>query len=113
MSDVPPPTTTATPPPSAPGVQDKASGMAITALVLGIVGIFCCGWLAGIPALIIGIMEFNKIKRGQASEKGKGFSLAGIVLGIIAILWGCLFTLWFFFLGGTGVMQGMMHRGGV
>ncbi len=49
--------------------EDKPSGLAITALVLGIVGVVC-SWVIvlnfalGIAALIIGIIEFKKIGAG-------------------------------------------------
>jgi hypothetical protein len=73
------------PPPHVSGVEDKASGMAVTALVLGILSPFCCGLLSGIPALIIGWIERGKIQRGESSIKGNGFALAGIILGAIGI----------------------------
>jgi len=70
--------------------EDKASGLAITALVLGIVGVVC-SWVIvlnfalGIAALVIGIIEFKKIGAGTSSPKGKGMALAGIILGAVAI----------------------------
>ena len=69
---------------------DKPSGLAITALVLGIVGVVC-SWVIvlnfalGIAALIIGIIEFKKISAGTSSPKGRGMALAGIILGSVAI----------------------------
>src|SRR3990172_423287 len=70
--------------------EDKASGLAITALVLGIVGVVC-SWIIvlnfalGIAALVIGIIEFKKISAGTSSPKGRGMALAGIILGVVAI----------------------------
>jgi hypothetical protein len=90
---------------------DKASGMAITALVLGILGLCCCGFVAGIPALVIGFMERGKINRGEASAKGMWMAIVGIVLGIISSILGCLQVIWIFFFGGMNVIQQMsrMH----
>jgi hypothetical protein len=90
-----------------PVVQEKASGMAIASLVLGILGFCCCGIIAGIPALIIGYMENGKINRGESSPKGKGFCIAGMILGAIAIVLGCIQIIWIVFFGGMNVLQGM------
>jgi hypothetical protein len=70
--------------PSAP-TQDKASGRAITSMILGIAGLVCCGLLAAIPALILGKIELNAIKRGEASAAGTGLAFAGFIMGIIGI----------------------------
>jgi len=74
---------------------DKASGRAIAALILGIaaVTIGCCfplNILLGPAALIVGILENNAINRGEASAKGKGFAITGIILGIIGIFLGLI-----------------------
>jgi len=83
------------PPPQSAMYEDKASGMAITALVLGILSPFCCGILSGIPAVIIGWMERGKIQRGESSMKGNGFALAGIILGAIGIVFSLIgFVIW-------------------
>ena len=70
--------------------EDKASGLAITALVLGIVGAVCfwvpgLNFALGLAALIIGIIEFKKIGAGTSSPKGRGMALAEIILGAVAI----------------------------
>ena len=71
-------------------VPEKASGMAIASLVLGILGFCCCGMLAGIPALIVGYIENGKINRGESSPKGKGFCIAGMILGVISLVTTCI-----------------------
>lgn len=93
-----------------PPVPEKASGMAVTALVLGILGLCCCGVFAGVPALIVGWMENGKINRGVSSPKGKGFAMAGIVLGLISLFLGCLQLIWVIFFGGMNVLQHLMNR---
>ncbi len=93
-----------------PPLPEKASGMAIAALVLGILGFCCCGIFAGIPALIVGFMENGKINRGESSAKGKGFAVAGIILGFISIILGCLQIIWIAFFGGLNVLQGLANR---
>ena len=89
---------------------DKASGMAITALIFGILSFCCCGFIAGIPALVLGFMENGKINRGASSAKGKWMAIVAIVLGIISVVMGCIQIIWIFFFGGMHVLQGMMQR---
>jgi hypothetical protein len=82
----------------APAPEDKASGLAITAMVIGIVAIVC-SWVIGlnfalgIAALVIGIIEFKKINDKQSSEKGKGMALTGIILGSLAILGSIIYVI--------------------
>jgi len=64
---------------------DKASSKATTALVLGILGIVCCGLCAPF-AWIIGSGELKKIKSGFSSQAGKGFAQAGMIMGIIGTI---------------------------
>ncbi len=92
---------------SVPAYPDKASGMAIAALVLGILGFCCCGIFAGIPALVLGFIENGKIKRLESSPKGKGFAVAGIILGILSLIVGCLQIIWIMFWGGMSFLQNM------
>lgn len=66
--------------------------------VFGILGTGCCccpwlkGWpfLGGIPAVVLGIMHLQKVKRGEATSAWLGW--VGIVLGAIALL-GAIFGL--------------------
>jgi hypothetical protein len=67
-----------TPPPAAGGGQ--SNGMAVAALVLGILTFVCLGPLAGILAIIFG---FLGMKKANETGTGKGMSIAGIVLGAV------------------------------
>lgn len=67
-----------------------ASARATTALVLGILSIVCAGFLAGIPAIIIGRMELRDIKSGSAPKSGEGIAKVGFILGIIGTAISCL-----------------------
>ncbi len=62
--------------------QGGASTRAITALVLGIVGLGFCPPTA-IVALIIAKLELNAIAKGKSSPQGRGLALAGYILGIV------------------------------
>ncbi|MBM4020243.1 MAG: DUF4190 domain-containing protein [Planctomycetes bacterium] len=64
----------------------RTSGMAIASLVLGLVGIFACGFL-GILAIIFGAVGMRDTRR-DPNVKGRGLAVAGLILGIIDIvLW--------------------------
>ena len=75
------------PPPPGYGPQQN-KGLAVAALVLGIVGVvtffFFLGGLIGIVALVLGIVAIRQTRRGQAS--GQGMAIAGTVLGGAAIV---------------------------
>jgi hypothetical protein len=59
--------------------DQSPSGLSIAALVTGILG------LALVP-IILGAIDLNKIKNGVAGQSGKGFDIAGIVLGGLALI---------------------------
>jgi hypothetical protein len=63
--------------------------MAVASLVLGLVAILFCwipwiGILAGVIALILGIIRLLKMKKSE-EKKGKGMSIAGIITGVIGL----------------------------
>jgi len=73
--------------------QESASGMAVAALVLGLVSWVMGGLLTAIPGAIIGKMEMDKIKRGESPAAGKTFaevgfwaSVAHIVIALLALV---------------------------
>jgi hypothetical protein len=57
------------------------NGLGTWALVLGILSIVCCGFLSGIPAIILGIQSKNAQEQGLASNGNIGN--IGFILGII------------------------------
>lgn len=73
--------------PYAAPIVKKAPGMALAAMILGIVGIvtgfFVFGALLGIAAIILGALSLKKVKEAGA---GKGFAITGIVTGAVAVL---------------------------
>ncbi|MGB3444601.1 MAG: DUF4190 domain-containing protein [Actinophytocola sp.] len=58
----------------------STNGMAIAAMVLGIVWVY---WIGSILALIFGYVALNEIRRTKQS--GEGMAIAGIVLGWIGV----------------------------
>jgi hypothetical protein len=72
-------------------MQNLFGWLSLIFAVIG-TGCCCCPWLdgapfvGGIPALVLGIMHLNRVKRGQASMPWLAW--IGIVLGVIAIIGG-------------------------
>lgn len=61
-----------------------SAALAIVSMVLGILSyIFCLMFFLSVPAVICGHIALSRIKKGEAS--GKGFAMAGIVLGYVNI----------------------------
>ena len=72
------------PPPRRPG-----AGMAITALILGIIALLffwtvAGGILFGLIALVLGVIASGRAKRGVSS--GRGMAITGAVLGTLGLL---------------------------
>ena len=57
----------------------KTSGLAIAALILGILTFFTLG-ITAIPAIICGIIGLVKIEKSAGQLKGKGLAIAGIAV---------------------------------
>jgi prepilin-type processing-associated H-X9-DG protein len=80
-------------PPAAPvaasAAPAKMSGMAVTSLVLGILGIVTCGITVLLSApigLILGAVAMNKIGKSRGQLRGKGLALAGIITSGVTII---------------------------
>lgn len=56
---------------------------ALWSLILGIVGILCCGVFTGIPAMILSKSAEKEI--AQTGQQGAGMAKAGFILGIVSI----------------------------
>ncbi|MFA5709342.1 DUF4190 domain-containing protein [Mycolicibacterium sp.] len=69
--------------------------MALTSLVLGIVGMLCCGAVLGIPAVITGVMAKRQIADSGGAQSGDGQALWGIILGAVSSAFTVLaFIIW-------------------
>lgn len=89
--DVPPP------PPGGYGYGDGGYGAppeqnkkALWSMILGIIGIVCCGFFTGIPALILAQQAKKEIVASGGRQTGSGQATAGLVLGIISIVFGVI-----------------------
>lgn len=72
----------------------QGNGFAVTALVLGLVGLIVFSWIPGINlftaiplgvlAIIFGIVAI--VKAGSRGGKGKGAGIAGLILGVLTLI---------------------------
>ncbi len=90
------------PPPT--GVQGENKTLAIVALVLGILSIPCCGFLTGIPAVIVGFMAKGKAENSPQEFGGRGLALAGIITGVVGTILSIALTIIQILLGGLGAI---------
>lgn len=59
---------------------------AVWSLIVGIVGIFCSGIVLGPIAIALGIIARKEIGRSAGMQSGTGMATAGIVLGVISVV---------------------------
>jgi hypothetical protein len=72
-----------------PPVQRPNASSAVTALVLGILGVALCGPFTSIPAIVVGRNAVREIDASQGQLAGREMAQAGFVLGIVmTVLWG-------------------------
>ncbi len=64
--------------------------MAITALVLGIVGCCLIPVLPSIAAIVVGAIAMKKNKEEPETYGGHGMALAGLILGIVGLVLGLI-----------------------
>ena len=76
------------PPPASPPTASKAT----TSLILGVVSLFLCGFLTGIPAIFIGVSARKEIRRSNGTLGGEGLALGGIITGVLGTIWTLIAT---------------------
>jgi hypothetical protein len=75
----------ALPPPlpaSTPAVPAETSALAVTSLVLGILGLFTCG-ITALIGLILGIIAMVSVSNSRGALRGFGIALAGIIVSCV------------------------------
>lgn len=78
-----PPTSTAgTAPAFNPAAPKSTNGLAIAAMVLGILWVY---WIGSILALVFGYVSKGQINASGGQQGGRGMAIAGIVLGWVGI----------------------------
>ncbi len=84
----------------------KTEPLAIWSLVLGILGLVCCGFVLGIPAVICGHLALGKLKKDPGLQ-GKGMATAGLIIGYLAIAFWVVYVVLF---GGNAFLEGLRHH---
>ncbi len=102
MNQPPPPPVYPPPPPGAPapGAMGMAipqkNGIAIAALICSLAGLLPCFFgIPGLVGLILGVVGMSRASR--AGGAGRGMALAGIIIGIVGIIFIVVF--WLFIYG--------------
>ncbi len=86
MSDFPTPPTEPMPAFTQPThTEPLLTGMAVTTLVLGILGLLMCP-LAGIAAVITGIIALSRISSEPHRYGGRGMAIGGLVCGGVSLI---------------------------
>ncbi len=70
---------------AAPQQGQGTNGLAVAALILGILSFFCIGIIAGPLAVILGILGRKKANE-EMNGNGAGMALAGIITGVLGFL---------------------------
>lgn len=87
--------------PSGPSMQPLPQGMAVAAMVCGILSLTFCGCATGIPAVICGYIGMKQADQGQAG--GKGMAVAGLIMGIVNLVLTGLVFLFYIALFGLAI----------
>lgn len=103
------PTYSPPPPPVAPPAA--GSNRALISLILGILGVLCCGILGPI-AWYLGSQELKAIKTGLGNPSNQGLATAGMILGILGTILLGLAVLWVIFFGGLSLLSALGSFGG-
>ncbi len=87
------------------GDEPEINGMALAGFICGIVGLLLAlimGWsfLLGILGVIFSAIGLGQIRKNPTKWKGKGFAIAGLIAGILAIVifWIYIAIIWYWFL---------------
>lgn len=84
----------------------QTSGLAVTSLVLSLVGLAfgCCSF--GVPSLLAVIFGHFALMETRGGRKaGRGMAVAGLVMGYVFVVPCVLISIWFVVAGGMASMQ--------
>lgn len=95
--------------PAGYGYAAPQNGTGTTALILGIVGLLCCGLFTGIPAIFLGRKGMALADSGQANNRG--VAQAGMILGIIATVLSVVGVVFWLVALATGSANGSISTG--
>jgi len=85
LPKAPPPPSTPVAPIKLPRTQPANSQTAVWSMITGILSLLCCCGLVAPVAIVLGAVALSQLKT-HPELTGGGFAVAGIVLGIVALL---------------------------
>jgi hypothetical protein len=96
---------------TSPGEENEgASTQAITALVVGILGLVpCFGFLLGPIAWFLGNQEIASIRQGRTPAAGERLARAARILGMVGTALLAALLLWLLGFGGIGTSSRFLH----
>lgn len=77
-------------PPPLATAQPRNSRRAIWSMVFGILSLTCLSILATIPAIVLGHLSIEDIKKSAGQLTGRGMAIAGLIMGYVGIAFGLL-----------------------
>ncbi len=80
------------PPTHSPPAPPRTNSLAITGLVLSSLGLGCCPPLICSLGLIFSVVALVQINSNPATEGGKGFAVAGIIIAVTGFIFSALLT---------------------
>lgn len=83
-------------------------GQAVAALVLGILGLVFCPVICSIIAIVLGKSSQRKIESSGGTLGGLGMAKAGFVLGIVGLVLGLFWIVFFGLIAGASIFGGFM-----
>src|ERR1044071_5803041 len=67
-----------------PEPTSRLNATALLSVVVGVFGTVCFFWgIAGVGAIILGVVANAEIKRSEGKQHGQGLAVAGIVLRVV------------------------------
>jgi len=79
------------------GAAPAQNQKALWALILGILGLVCCGIFTAVPAIILGNNAKKEIEASGGTQSGQGMAQAGFILGIVGTVLSVLGVLFYVF----------------
>lgn len=101
-----------TPLPPVPGAIAYQSSKATIAVVLGVLGVVCCGLLAP-AAWYLANEELKGIDAGRLSDTNRGMAQVAKILGIIGTILLAIGLLWVFAFGGMAMLGALTGGAGM
>jgi len=65
--------------------EPRLGTWALVSMICGVVSVVTLQWIVAILAIVFGFIGLNEVKKSAGTVEGRGFALAGIITGFVAI----------------------------